>query len=195
MKLYYAPGACSLASHIALEEAGADYETVRVDLGEHKTEQGEDFYGISRRGYVPALETSDGLLTENPAVLTYIADRTGAAPSGADRYRMLEWIGFTGSEVHKAFKPLFAASKAGDADGVEKAKPEIEKKLALAAELLDGREWLIGERPSVADNYLFVTILWADKFGVQVPEPLRAFKARNLARGGVQKAMQAEGLL
>lgn len=195
MKLYYAPGACSLASHIALEEAGADYETVRVDLGEHKTEQGEDFYAINRRGYVPALKTSDGLLTENPAVLTYIADRTGAAPSGADRYRMLEWIGFTGSEVHKAFKPLFMASKAGDAKAVEEAKPEVAKKLALAADLLDGREWTVGERPSVADNYLFVTTLWAGKFDIPMPEALNAFKARNLARPSVQKAMKAEGLL
>jgi glutathione S-transferase len=194
MKLYYSPGACSLASHIALEEAGADYETVRVDLGEHKTEKGEDFYAISRRGYVPALETSDGLLTENPAVLTYIADQTGTAPSGADRYRMLEWIGFTGSEVHKAFKPLFMASKAGDASGVEAAKPEIAKKLALAAELLDGRDWVVGKGPTVADNYLFVITLWATKFDVPMPDSLQAYRARNLARGSVQKAMKAEGL-
>jgi len=194
MKYYYAPGACSLAGHIALEEAGADYEAIRVDLSAHKTEAGEDFYAISKRGYVPALVTEDGLLTENSAVLAYLGERYGPKLSDWDRYKALEWIGFTGTELHKAFTPIFMGMKSGDTQAGEAARPQIAKKLALAADLLDGRDWAVGDGPSVADNYLFVITLWADKFGVDMPDALKAYKARNLARGSVRKAMAAEGL-
>lgn len=195
MKLYYSPGACSLASHIALEEAAVDYEAVKVDLGEHRTEQGEDFYAITRRGYVPALETDQGMLTENPAVLAYLGDRYGPKLSDWDRYKAEEWIGFTGTEIHKSFTPIFAAKKGGDAKAAEEARPKVAEKLKLAAELLEGRNWAVADKPTVADNYLFVTTLWADKMGIEMPEALRAFKDRNLKRESVQKAMKAEGLL
>ena len=192
MKLYYAPGACSMASHIALIESGADFEAVKVDLRAHKTEQGEDFYAISPRGYVPAVETEFGLLTENPAVLTWVAEHTGTQTAGEAHYRELEWLGFVGTEIHGGYHPLFG----GDTeDRQAAAKDVLAKKYRLAAQLMQGRDWLVGDRPGVADNYLFVTLLWADKFGVELPEELIAFRKRNLARPAVQEALRREGLV
>lgn len=192
MKLYFSPGACSLASHIALLDEGIEHETVKVDLGEHKTEDGKDFYGISPRGYVPAIETDElGLLTENPAVLAYIADKGHAAPEGKDRYKMLEWIGFVGTEIHGGYGPLFG----GDTDERKaKAKDQLADKYRLAAELMDDGAWLVGDGPTVADNYLFVTLLWADKFGIDLPEKLKEYRQRNMQRDAVKQAMADEGL-
>ena len=192
MKLYYSPGACSLASHIALIEAGIDHEAIRVDLSNNRTETGEDFRAINPRGYVPAIESEEiGLLTENPAVLTYIADRAGAAPDGVNRYRMLEWIAFTNTEIHGSYHPLFGG------DGEErqaKAKQKLADRYKLADRLMDGADWLVGDRATVADNYLFVTLLWADKFGVELPERLEDFRERNERRAAVRQALKAEGL-
>ena len=192
MKFYYAPGACSMASHIALIEGGVDFEPVRVDLRTHRTEQGEDFYAISPRGYVPAIEAGAvGLLTENPAVLSWIADETRTMPQGADRYRLLEWIGFIGTEIHGGFHPLFGGD---DKDRQAAAKEGLAARYALTAELMAGRDWLVGDSPGVADNYLFVTLLWADKFDIDLPEALRAYWERNLARPSIQEALRREGL-
>ena len=192
MKLYYSPGACSLASHIALVESGEDYEKVKVDLGKHETEDGTDFYTISPRGYVPAIETEDmGLLTENPAVLTYIANTTTQLADHSAHYKRLEWIGFIGTEIHGAFGPLFGGA---DGDAKEQAKQKAADKFALAETLMGEREWLVGDGPTVADNYLFVTTLWADKFGITLPQALQDFRARNLERPAVKQAMAEEGL-
>ena len=192
MKLYYSPGACSLASHIALIESGLDHELVKVDLGQHKTENGEDFYQISPRGYVPAIETDEfGLVTENAAVLPFLAQKMGALPDGEAHWRLHEWIGFIGTEIHKAYGPLFGGA---EGDAKEKAKNTVAKKYQLAETLMDGREWLVGSGPSVADNYLFVTLLWADKFGVDLPQSLVSYRERHLQREAVQKAMADEGL-
>ncbi len=189
MKLYYSPGACSLASHIALVESGEAYDKVKVDLKTHTTEDGADFYAISPRGYVPAIETDDiDLLTENPAVLAYLADHYGTAPAGAKRYKLLEWLGFIGSEIHGGFGPLFGG------DEGDEAKQNVAKKFALAAELMGDDDWLLGDAPGVADNYLLVTTLWADKFGVELPQKLADFRARNMEREPVKKAMEEEGL-
>ena len=192
MKLYYSPGACSLASHIALVEAGEPYEKVKVDLGKHETENGEDFYKINPRGYVPAVEAEGiGLLSENSAVLPFIADRTGTLPGGEAHFRLHEWIGFIGTEIHAAYHPLF-----GGAEGAEKdeAKQTVVDKYELAVKLMDGSDWLVTDGPTVADNYLFVTTLWADKFDVELPEAISAFKERNMERPAVKQAMQEEGL-
>ena len=192
MKLYYSPGACSLASHIALIESGLDHETVKVDLGQHKTEHGEDFYQISPRGYVPAIVTDEyGLLTENAAVLPYLAKKTGSLPDGEAHFRLHEWIGFIGTEIHKAYGPLFGGA---EGDAKEKAKATVAKKYQLAETLMEGSQWLVGDGPSVADNYLFVTLLWADKFGVDLPQSLVAYRTRNLGRDAVKQAMKEEGL-
>ena len=192
MKFYYSPGACSLASHIALEEAGADFDAIKVDLSKHETEDGEDFYAISPRGYVPAIDTEEtGLLPEIPAVLTYISDRFDMSPKGADYYKMLEWIGFVGSEIHGAYHPLF-----GDASDAEKdaAREKLTKKYELATQLHEGGDWLVGDGPTVADNYLFVTTLWAGKMKVDLPDAVKSYRARNLERESVRRAMAAEGL-
>lgn len=192
MKLYYSPGACSLASHIALIEGGVDYEAVKVDLGKHQTENGDDFYAISPRGYVPAIDTDDyGLITENPAVLTYLAKQTGHLPEGGDFYRLLEWLGFIGTEIHGGYHPLFGQDSD---DRQAKAKETLAKKYALVAQLMDGSEWLVGDSPTVADNYLFVTLLWARKFGIELPQGLKDYCDRNMARDAVKTAMQQEGL-
>ncbi len=191
MKLYYSPGACSLASHIALVESGENYEKEKVDLSKHETESGEDFYAINPRGYVPAIETEDGFLTENPAVLTLLADRFGTAPEGHARYKMLEWIGFIGTEIHGAYGPLFGGA---EGSAKEEAKKTVASKFELAEKLMDGGDWLVGDKPTPADNYLFVTTLWADKFGVDLPQPLQDFRARNKQRPAVQQAMREEGL-
>ncbi len=191
MKLYYSPGACSLASHIALIEGGVDFEAVKVDLKSKETENGEDFRKINARGYVPAIDTKHGLITENPAVLTFIADKTVGLPKGEDFYRMLEWIGFTGTEIHGNYHALFGG---GSDEEKQQARDTLADKYKLAARLMDGSDWLVGDAPGVADNYLFVTTLWAKKMDVDLPNELTDFRARNMEREPVKKAMQAEGL-
>ncbi|NCP18284.1 MAG: glutathione S-transferase [Erythrobacter sp.] len=192
MKLYYSPGACSLASHIALIESGLDHETVRVDLSKHQTEHGEDFYQISPRGYVPAIVTDEyGLVTENAAVLPFLAQKMGSLPDGEEHLRLHEWIGFIGTEIHNAYGPLFGGA---EGEAKEKAKNTVAKKYQLAETLMDGREWLVGDGPSVADNYLFVTLLWAQKMDVELPQSLVAYRDRNLQRDAVKQAMADEGL-
>ena len=180
MKLYFSPGACSLASHIALIESGQPFEATKVDLSQHKTETGEDFYAISPRGYVPAIVTDEfGLLTENSAVLPYLVKYSGTMPDGEAHFRLHEWIGFIGG---------------AEGDAKEQAKDAVAKKYQLAETLMDGREWLVTDGPTVADNYLFVTLLWADKFGIELPQSLQDYRTRNKARDSVQQAMKAEGL-
>lgn len=145
MKFYYSPGACSLASHIALVEGGIEHEAVKVDLAAHRTADGSDFYSISPRGYVPAIETDEfGLLTENPAVLTYLAERMHGLPSGEPLYRLLEWVGFVGTEIHGGYHPLFGRDTE---DRQAKAMETLARKYRLTAELMDGRDWLVGDSP------------------------------------------------
>lgn len=192
MKLYFSPGACSLASHIALVEGGVGHEAVKVDLASHTTQDGEDFRAISPRGYVPAIvDDGIGLLTENPAVLTYIADKTGTLPAGPDFYHLLEWLGYIGTEIHGGYHPLFGRDSE---DRQARARETLASKYAMVVKLMEGREWLVGDRPTVADNYLFVTLLWARKFRIDLPHELAAYRDRNLGRAAVKQAMQAEGL-
>src|SRR5438132_525284 len=133
MKLYYSPGACSLAAHILAQEGGIPLDLIKVDLKAHKTQKGEDYYAINPKGYVPALRLDDGeLLTENVAVLSYIADRkpdAGLAPAAGtmERYRLLEWLAFVSTELHKSFAPLF---QGGNEDAKKEAIEKIKKRLA-----------------------------------------------------------------
>lgn len=192
MKLYYSPGACSMAAHIGLLESGKPFEKVRVDLNTHTTETGEDFYAISPRGYVPAIETKDyGLITENPAVLLYVEDVSGNLRPGKSTYDLIQWLGFIGTEIHGAFYPLFARD---DDNHQQQARANLAKKYALAERLMECREWLVGDTAGVADNYLFVTTLWAGKFGIALPTAIGAFRDRNLERPGVRQALQDEGI-
>lgn len=193
MKLYYSPGACSLADHIALHEAGLKFDHEKVDLKAKTTESGGDFTEINPKGYVPALEVSDGVvLTENIAILDWIADQKASlAPAGdMGRYWLLEMLAFISTEIHKSFKPFF--SGAGD-DEKAKAKAAIEKRFGQIADMMEG-DYLFGDSVSVADAYLFVMLLWAKKNAIDLPADLAAFHERMMARDAVQTAMKHEGL-
>lgn len=201
MKLYYSPGACSLSPHIALREAGIDAELVKVDTKTHTLADGSDYYAINGKGYVPTLELDDGQrLTEGPAIVQYIADRNpaaGLAPlaGSLERYRLQEWLNFITSELHKQFSPLFAADTPADYRTI--AKQRIVKRLDwLAAELAD-REYLLGDRFTVADGYLFTILNWTRFVGIDLGQwpVLAAYQSRVAARPKVREAMIAEGVL
>ncbi len=201
MKLYYKPGACSLASHIALREVGADFEIEKVDTDNNKTETNQTFTDINAKGYVPALKLKDGtILTEGAAILQFIADRhpnSGLAPEpGAiERTRLHEHLNYVASELHKAFGPLFS-STSSDQDK-EAARANVASKLDHIETLLsDGRNHLLGDRFSVADAYLFVVANWANFTGIALDKwsNVAAFVERVAAREKVQEALKAEGL-
>lgn len=194
MKLYYAPGACSLADHIALHEAGLAFEHERVDLRTKQTEHGADYRQVNPKGYVPALRLDSGdVVTENIALLDWIADQSAtlrpAGPFG--RTRQLEMLGYISTEMHKAFGPLF---RGGSEEEKAKAKELIAAKLGFLAEHLKG-DYLLADQPGVADFYLFVMLLWAGKNGIDTPAPLAALRDRLMARPSVKAAMQHEGLI
>lgn len=201
MKLYFSPAACSLASHIALREAGLDFELVKTDIRDKKTASGEDYRTINSKGYVPALQLDDGqVLTENPAVLQYIADRKperGLAPAAGsmERYRLQEWLGFIGSEIHKQFSPLFVPTTPEPAKQV--AKDNIARRLAWTEQALGTRPFLLGETFTVADAYLFTVLGWPQFAGMDLGQwpGLKAYHARIAQRPAVQAALKAEGLI
>jgi glutathione S-transferase len=194
MKLYYSPGACSLAGHIVAVEGGLALELEKVDLKAHKTETGQDFYAVNPKGYVPTLKLDDGsILAENAAVLPFLGDRTGAMPKeGMDRYHALEWIGFINSEIHKSFAPFFQGA---DDQTKAKAKEKILGRLKLVEDRLTG-DYLMGSRFTPPDAYLFVMLTWCKKMDIDVSHlpRLSAFKVRMDTRAGVQKALKEEGL-
>ncbi len=195
MILYYAPGACSLADHIAMHEAGLAFDLVEVDLKSHRTKDGADYTRINPKGYVPALGFDDGaVLTENIAILTWVADQSPAlAPSGAlGPYRQLEALAYISSEVHKAFKPFFMPN-ARDEDKAEAAKT-IVRRLDFLGRGLDGG-YLLGERAGVADAYLFVMLTWAKKNSLELTGPLPAYFDRMMQRPAVSLAFKEEGLV
>ena len=194
MKLYYAPGACSLADHIALHEAGLAFEHERVDLKTKLTEHGGDYRAVNPKGYVPALELDSGdVVTENVALLDWIADQSATLrPVGPfGRTRQLEMLGYISTEIHKAFGPLF---RGGSDEDKAAAKQAVAGKLAFVGERLTD-DYLLGDRPGVADFYLFVMLLWAGKFGVETPAALGALRDRLMALPSAQTAMQHEGLI
>ena len=197
MKLYLAPGACSLADHIALNEAGMAFQMVKVDLKTGRTDDGRDYRAINPKGYVPALEFDDGdLLTENVAILTWISElgKTGGDEPLSERiarFRLLEMLAFISTELHKNFKPFFSP----DADQAAKAAAgeQIGKRLQLISDRMHG-DYLFGPEASVADAYLFVMLTWATKNGLSLPGGLDAFMRRMAARPAVRRALAEEGL-
>ena len=194
MKLYYSPGACSLADHIALHEAGLTFDVVKVDLQAKLTEDGQDFTAINPKGYVPVLVLDDGeTITENVAVLDYIAQAAPALVPQVKlaRTRLLEMLAYISTELHKSFKPFFSP----DATEAEKAKASamIGKRLSFLAERMAG-DYLFGDAPTVADAYLFVMLTWATKNGIALPAPLDAYAARMKERPAVRAALEHEGL-
>jgi glutathione S-transferase len=193
MKLYLTPGACSLADHIALHEAGLKFDRLRVDLRTKRTEDGGDFNEVNPKGYVPALVLDDGqLLTENVAILAWAAERAPKlAPKGElERIRLIEMLAFIGSELHKPFVRQFFPTSDTEKKVAEDA---IRRRLAFVAERLRG-DYLFGSEASGADAYLYVMLRWARMQKLEVPEPLPAFIERMEARAAVRQALQHEGL-
>lgn len=201
MKLYYSPGACSLSPHIVAKEAGIELELMKVDTGTKKMADGGDFYKVSPKGYVPALQFDDGeVLTEGPAVAQYLADQkpqAGLAPpcGSMERYRLQEMLGYINSEIHKTYGPLFNPKVTPEMrqDRVEYLK----KRYPLVEKQLQGRDYLFGDRFTVADAYLFTVTNWAHFLKIDMAEfpNLMAFQKRVGARPAVQAAMKAEGLI
>ena len=197
MKLYYSPGACSLSPHIALLEAGLPYELVKVDIRAKKLENGEDYLKLNPKGQVPALGLDSGeIVTEGPVIVQMIADQASAkalapAHGSAERYKLLEWLNFLTSEVHKSFGPLFAPAL-NDAF----FKDRVMGKLTYIDSQLAGRDYLMGKQFTVADGYLFTMLTWGDrmKFDLSAMPNLTAYKARVAARPQVQEALKKEGL-
>jgi glutathione S-transferase len=193
MKLYLTPGACSLADHIALHEAGLEFERIRVDLRTKRTESGDDFGAVNPKGYVPALLLDDGqLLTENVAILCWVAERgPKLAPAGEfGRIRLIEMLAFIATELHKPFiRVIFPTSDAEE----ELARKMIARRFDVVAQRL-AAPYLFGAECSVADAYLYVMLRWARMKGLDASEPLSAFFDRMEARPAVQRALQDEGL-
>ena len=193
MKLYYAPGACSLADHIAMHEAGMKFDRVKVDLKTKRTEDGKPFDDINPKSYVPVLEFDDGKrLTENIAILFWVAQRTPAlAPTGEDgSLRLLEMLAFISTEIHKQFGRVFRATSDAEASA---AREKIGQRFGLIATMMQG-DYLFGDEVSVADAYLFTMLTWAKKVGIDAPAPLQAFYQRMRERPAVKLAFEHEGL-
>jgi glutathione S-transferase len=191
MKLYYSPGACSLSPHIVAREAGIPIQLEKVDLGAKQTASGEDYRAINPKGYVPAMRLDDGsLLTEGPAIVQYLAERKPESGLAAERYRLAEWLAFLNSEVHKVWSGLWNP-KAERAPILEKLQP----RLAYVEEALQDRPFLLGERFSPADAYLFTLLNWAQWTGVELSPGLARYAERVRQRPKVQEALKAEGLL
>jgi glutathione S-transferase len=197
MKLYYAPGACSLSPHIVAREAGLAVELEKVDLRSHQTTGGGDFYAVNPKGYVPVLELDDGRrLTEGAAIVQYLADQTasrGLAPEAGtfERYQLQEWLSFIGNEIHKQFGPLFKPDTPEATRTANLAK--IAERLAWVAKDLGDRAYLMGETFTVADAYLFVMLRWA-KGKQQLGPVLDAYFDRVSKRPAVQTALREEEL-
>jgi glutathione S-transferase len=201
MKLYYSPGTCSLASHITLYETGLPFEIDRLIKTTKMTVGGENYMQVNPKGYVPAIKLDDGrILTENAAVLQYIADQkpdSGLAPQAGtmERYRLQEWLTFISSEIHKSFSPMFNKDTAEEVKSY--ARNMLGKRLIHAETQLANKLHLMGDHFTVADAYFFVVMNWSKIVGFDLaPYPhIKEYMTRVAARPAVQAAMKAEGLL
>jgi glutathione S-transferase len=201
MKLYYYPGACSLAVHIVLREAGYDFDIDKVDLATKKTAGGEDYNQVNAKGYVPALRLDDGqVLTEDAVILQYLADRrpdAGLAPpaGGMARYRLMEWLNFIASELHKTLGALFNPRITPEWKDHQIAL--FSRRCDWLATRLAGERYLMGDRFSIADAYLFTILTWTRMFGIDLGRwpVLKDYIVRVEGRPAVAEAMKAEGLV
>jgi len=200
MKLYYYPGACSLAPHIVAREAGIAFTLEKVDLANRTTETGTNYLSVNPKGYVPALGLQDNsVLTEASAIIQYLADSQPAADlapahGSMERYRLLEWLGFISTEIHKGFGPLWNPATP---DAVKVAtKERLASRFAYLDEALGKQPFLMGDSFTIADAYLFTVVNWTNLHGIDIsPFPnLQAFQARVASRPAVQQALEAEGL-
>jgi glutathione S-transferase len=201
MKLYYSPGACSLSPHIALLEAGLPYDLVKVDVRAKKLENGDDYLAVNPKGQVPALRLDSGeVVTEGPVIVQIIADKVAdkhlaPARDSAERYKLLEWLNFITTELHKNFSPLFNPAIPDEVKAF--FKDRIMGKFKYADSQLAGRDYLMGKQFTVADGYLYAMLRWADghKLDLSALPNLTAYKARVDARPKVQEALVKEGLM
>ncbi len=201
MKLYYAPGACSLSPHIVLREAGLPFALEKVVFATKKTEKGSDYLQVNSKGAVPALQLDDGrVLTEGSAIVQYLADQkpeSGLAPrpGSFERYQLMEILNYITSEVHKGFSPLF--NSAASADWKAAALAGLAKKLDWLSGYLGNRNFLLGSSFTVADAYLFTILRWSPRVGIDLDRwpVLAAYVAGISKRPKVQEALKAEGLV
>ena len=201
MKLYYAPGACSLSPHIVARELGIDIDLEKIDNKTKRTASGADYLTINPKGYVPAIELDDGqVLTEGPAIVQYLADQKPEAglvpPAGTmERYRMQEMLGYINSELHKTYSPLF--NDATPQETRNERLAHLKKRYALLDQHLANQPYLFGDRLTVADAYLFEVTTWANfvKLDLSGFPNVLAFQKRVAARPAVKAAMKAEGLV
>jgi glutathione S-transferase len=200
MKLYFAPGACSLSPHIVLRETGTKFDLEQVNNQEKKTKSGKDYWSINPKGQVPTLELENGeRLTEGPAIVQWIADQHPGAglipPAGTfERYRVIEWLNFITSELHKTFGPFFRpttpeAYKEISRENLGKRFDWLDKQLA-------GRQYLMDSQFTVADAYLFTVLRWSPRVGIDLSKwpNVKAYVDRVASRKAVQEALRAEGL-
>lgn len=201
MKLYYSAGACSLAPHIVLRETDLTFELERVDIGTHKTAQGQDYHEVNPKGSVPVLEIEDRTrLSEGPIICQYIADRAKRpdlmpAAGTVERYRIMEWQNYVTSELHKSFTPLFNPSF--DPAGKALFRKTLRKKYEWIDASIAAQPYLSGSAFTAADAYLFTVTRWAAYVDLDLSglESLAEFMRRVASRQAVRDALQAEGLL
>ena len=201
MKLYYSPGACSLAPHIVLNEIGADYSLEKVDLADKKTDTGANFTEVNSKGYVPTLEfAKDQVLTEVSTIVQYLADKAEGSKllpkfGSMDRYRAMEMLNFVSSELHKGIGGLF--NKAMPEDGKKAIIERVEKRLGWVDAQLAGKPYLLGAEFSVADAYAFTVMNWGQWVGIDIKQwpNIAAYMERVGSRPAVQAALKKEGLI
>jgi len=201
MKLYYSPGACSLAPHIVLREGGFTFDLEKVDLGKKQTASGEDYTKINPKGYVPALKLDDGqILTEAAVIVQYLADQkpqAGLAPQlgSMERYRLMEWLNFISTEIHKQFSPLW---KPTTPEQTKQFQIELlGKRFDFLTAQLERTPYLTGDKFSVADAYLFTILSWSKLLKVDLgkwPKLGKEYLGRIADRSKVREALKAEGL-
>ncbi|MEO6113457.1 MAG: glutathione transferase GstA [Sphingomicrobium sp.] len=199
MKLYYSPGACSQAAHIILHEAGLEHSSEAVDLRAKRTASGDDYWAVNPKGSVPAIVLDSGeVLTENGAVLQFLGDHapaSGLLPTeGIERYRVIEWLSYLGSEVHKSFSPLF--NPASSEEAKQAARDIVGKRFDYLESRLIGQDYLTGDRMSVADPYLFAMLGWTGQHQIDLGRwpGLAALRQRMEQRETVRTVLKAEGL-
>ena len=201
MKLYYSPGACSQAAHIVLHETGFSHDSARVDLRAKTVEDGSDYLRINPKGAVPALELENGeVLTENAVILQYLGDRSGSSdlfPPLGDfrRYRVLEWLNFVATELHKGFGPLW--NPAAASEWKQATRDLLAKKFDYVEQQLGDQDFLTGNRFTIADAYLFVMLGWTAMNDIDLGRwpGLTAFYERAAQRPSARQVLEFEGLV
>jgi glutathione S-transferase len=201
MKLYYAPGACSLSPHIVSRELGINVELKKTSTKDKTIDGGGDYWKVNGKGYVPALELDNGqVLTEGPAIVQYLADQkpeSALAPKAGslERYRLQEWLNFVTSEIHKTFSPLFRPTTPDEYKKI--AKENLANRFGWLDKQLAGKDYLMGKQFTVADAYLFTVLRWTVPMQIDLAQwpNLKAYFDRVDARPKVKEALKAEGLI